>query len=123
MYGFETCGQEGAHTRASRESKRSHEKPPENKTEQGEENVRRFEASRSTAMSLTPSSVMVGPMALRLEGKKEHTLRHLENPKEVMGSLQETRPDKEKRTSADPRPPGRLLFLSFFILFWLNVRL
>ena len=50
--------------------------------------VRGSEASSSTAVSLTPSPVMVGHMALRLVGKKEHTLRHLENPKEVTGSLQ-----------------------------------
>ena len=43
-------------------------------------------ASRSTAISL-PYSDLVECMALRLKGKKEHTLGHPENPKEVMGSL------------------------------------
>ena len=42
----------------------------------------------STAIFLVSYSVLVERMALRLEGKKEHTLRHLDNTKEVTGSIQ-----------------------------------
>ena len=112
---------EGAHTQASGDYKRIHWKPPGNKTGAAKRrNVRVSKASKFTAIYLL-YSVLVERMALTLEGKKEHTLGHLENPKEVMGSLQETRPDKEKSMSADPKPPGRLLFLSLRLLLWLNV--